>query len=73
MLHVHVGCPTCKNMLRNHKKKRQRIVLKRLAKQRKHYLSLARKRLKNWENFKQNGWPEMFAENGRFLAVAEIY
>ena len=32
--------------------KRQRMVLKRLVKQRKHYLPLARKSFKNWENIK---------------------
>ena len=34
--------------------KRQRMVLKRLVKQRKHYLPLARKSFKNWENIKWN-------------------
>ena len=55
--------------LRNQKKgnKRQRIVLKRLVKQRKH-LSLARSVSKTWRIISENGTPEIFSKNGRFSA-----
>ena len=43
-------------------------MLKRLVKQRKRYLSLARKNFKNQENFSENGRPEIFSKNGRFSA-----
>ena len=42
-------------------------MLKRLVKQRKHYLSLARESFKNQETIK-NGRPEIFSKNWRFLA-----
>ena len=43
-------------------------MLKRLVKQRKHYLSLARKNFKKQENFSENGRPEICSKNGRFSA-----
>ena len=43
-------------------------MLKRLVKQRNHYLSSAKKSFKNQENFKQNGTPEIFSKNRRFSA-----
>ena len=63
--------PKGKKWLRNHRKttkKRQGVMLKRLVKQRKHYLSLARKNLKNQKNFSENRRPEIFSKNGRFSA-----
>ena len=57
--------------------KGQRIVLKRLVKQRKHYLSLARKSFKNQGNIKQKQearnilW-EVFCQHGR-VGISAVY
>lgn len=50
-------------------KKRQRITLKRLVKQRRKHLSLARSRVsKTRRILSENGKPEIFSKNGRFSA-----
>ena len=43
-------------------------MLKRLVKQRKHYISLARKSSKTGRVLSENGRLEMLAKNGRFPA-----
>ena len=55
--------------LQKNNQKLQGIVLKRLVKQRKHYLSLARKNFKNQENLVKTGArPKIFSKNGKFSA-----
>ena len=49
-------------------KKQQRIMLKRLVKQGKHYLPLARKSLKTRRMLSENRRPEIFSKNERFSA-----
>ena len=48
--------------------KRQKIMLKGLVKQSKHYISLARKSFKTRRIFSENGRPKIFSKNGRFSA-----
>ena len=59
--------------------KRQRIVLKRLVKQRKHYLSLAWKSFKNQENIMRKREAanilqkrELFGQNGK-VGISAVY